>query len=59
MFCRSAYSCIQFIQRMIPPPLSINRKQTKPKWFSLLYKEAGTNVLDSQLSLDCRARRSG
>lgn len=39
MFCRLTYSCIQFIQRMIPP-LSINYK-TKPKWLSLLYKKSG------------------
>ncbi len=39
MFCRLTYSCIQFIQRMIPP-LSINYK-TKPKRLSLLYKKSG------------------
>lgn len=39
MFCRLTYSCIQFIQRMIPP-LSTNYK-TKPIWLSLLYKKSG------------------
>lgn len=39
MFCRLTYSCIQFIQRMVPP-LSINYK-TKPIWFSLVYKKSG------------------
>ena len=38
MFCRLTYSCIQFIQRMIPP-LSINYK-TKPNWLSKLYKKS-------------------
>lgn len=37
MFCRLTYSCIQFIQRVIPP-LSINYK-TKPFWLSLLCKK--------------------
>ena len=39
MFCRLTYSCIQFIQRMIPP-LSIKYK-TKPIRLSLLYKKGG------------------
>lgn len=39
MFCRLTYSCIQFIQRMIPP-LSIKYK-TKPIWLSLVYKKSG------------------
>ena len=39
MFCRLTYSCIQFIQRMIPP-LSIIYK-TKPNGLSLLYKNSG------------------
>lgn len=39
MFCRLTYSCVQFIQRMIPP-LSINYK-TKPIWLSKLYKKSG------------------
>lgn len=39
MFCRLTYSCIQFVQRMVPP-LSINYK-TKPIWLSLLYKKSG------------------
>lgn len=39
MFCRLTYSCIQFIQRMVPP-LSINYK-TKPNGLSLLYKNSG------------------
>lgn len=39
MFCRLTYSCIQFIQRMIPP-LSIIYK-TKPNRLSLLYKNSG------------------
>ena len=38
MFCNLTYSCIQFIQRMVPP-LSIIYK-TKLKWFSLLYKKS-------------------
>ena len=39
MFCRLTYSCIQFIQRVIPP-LSINYK-TKPIRLRLLYKKSG------------------
>ena len=39
MFCRLTYSCIQFIQRIIPP-LSVNYK-TKPIRLSLLYKKSG------------------
>lgn len=42
MFCRLTYSCIQFIQRMVPP-LSINYK-TKSIWLSLLYKKKWTIV---------------
>ena len=38
MFCRLTYSCIQFIQRMVPP-LSINNKN-KPNWLSSLYKKS-------------------
>ena len=55
MFCRLTYSCIQFIQRMVPP-LSMNH-QTKPIWLSLLYKKSGQmstqiedKVLGSQVS---------
>ena len=39
MFCRLTYSCIQFIQRMIPP-LSI-KHETKPIWLNTLYKKSG------------------
>lgn len=39
MFCKLTYSCIQFIQRMVPP-LSINCK-TKPIRLSSLYKKSG------------------
>lgn len=39
MFCRLTYSCIQFIQRMLPP-LSVNYK-TKPNWLSLLCEKGG------------------
>lgn len=37
MFCRLTYSCIQFVQRMIPPS-SIYYKN-KPIWLSILYKK--------------------
>ena len=39
MLCSLTYSCIQFIQRMIPP-LSIKYK-TKPIWLNTLYKKSG------------------
>lgn len=37
MFCILTYSCIQFLQRMIPPVYMIYK--TKPIGFSLLYKK--------------------
>ena len=39
MFCRLTYSCIQFIQRVIPPPCTSYK--TKPIWLSLLYENSG------------------
>ena len=53
----------EFGHKLLPlPPYSPEYNPIEKTWAHIkkhLKKEAGTKVLASQLSLDCRARRSG